>query len=110
MSYEIKVLDLMDVDVESSFLVLARNMGVVTRAKTWAYLISAATTRSLSTPARLARRSWGGSGMTGHTSEEQHSRTSSRARREAEGRALDPAHAHHIDHAGQDDNSRRRRW
>ena len=39
MSYEIKVLDLMDVDVESSFLVLARDMGVVARAKTWAYLV-----------------------------------------------------------------------
>jgi hypothetical protein len=33
MEYESKVLDLMD--VESSFLVLAHDKGVVTRAKTW---------------------------------------------------------------------------
>ncbi len=32
MEYELKVLDLMDVDVESSFPVLARNMGIVTGA------------------------------------------------------------------------------
>ena len=39
MTYEMKLLHLMDVDVESSFLVLARNMGVTTRAKTWSYLL-----------------------------------------------------------------------
>jgi superfamily II DNA or RNA helicase len=39
MSYEIKLLDLIDIDLESSFLVLARNMGVRTRVKTWGFLI-----------------------------------------------------------------------
>lgn len=39
MGYEIKLLDLLDVELESSFLVLARNMGITTRAKTWGYLI-----------------------------------------------------------------------
>jgi hypothetical protein len=38
-TYEIKVLDLMDVDVQRAFLVLARQLGSVVRAKTWSYLI-----------------------------------------------------------------------
>jgi glyoxylase-like metal-dependent hydrolase (beta-lactamase superfamily II) len=37
--YEIKLLDLIDIELESSFLVLARNMGIRTRVKTWGYLI-----------------------------------------------------------------------
>jgi glyoxylase-like metal-dependent hydrolase (beta-lactamase superfamily II) len=39
MPYEIKILDLIDIELESSFLVLARNMGKLTRVKTWSYLI-----------------------------------------------------------------------
>lgn len=39
MPYEIKMLDLIDIELESSFLVLARNMGIRTRVKTWGYLI-----------------------------------------------------------------------
>ena len=39
MAYEIKMLDLIDIELESSFLVLARNMGIRTRVKTWGYLI-----------------------------------------------------------------------
>ncbi len=39
MPYEIKLLDLIDIELESSFLVLARNMGIRTRVKTWGYLI-----------------------------------------------------------------------
>ena len=35
MAYEIKMLDLIDIELESSFLVLARNMGIRTRVKTW---------------------------------------------------------------------------
>src|SRR3989304_645912 len=35
MPYEIKMLDLIDIELESSFLVLARNMGKLTRVKTW---------------------------------------------------------------------------
>ena len=71
MDYEIKMLDLMDVDVESSFLVLAHDMGIVTRAKTWAYLLLGGDDPILvdtgaSSPEIMARL-----GMTGHTSEEQ---------------------------------------
>ena len=39
MAYEIKILDLIDIELESSFLVLARNMGIRTRVKTWGFLI-----------------------------------------------------------------------
>jgi hypothetical protein len=39
MSLEIKTLDLIDVELESSFLVLARNMGVRVRVPTFGYLI-----------------------------------------------------------------------
>ena len=39
MAYEIKILDLIDIELESSFLVLARNMGQLTTVKTWGYLL-----------------------------------------------------------------------
>src|SRR6185437_6130025 len=39
MGLEIKVLDLGDNHLESSFLVLARNMGIRTRVPTWGHLI-----------------------------------------------------------------------
>ena len=37
MAYEIKALDLIDIELESSFLVLARNCAKTARAKTWCY-------------------------------------------------------------------------
>jgi glyoxylase-like metal-dependent hydrolase (beta-lactamase superfamily II) len=102
--YEIKVLDLMDVDVESSFLVLAHDMGVVTRAKTWAYLILGGDDVILvdtgaSSPEIMRRL-----GMTGYTCEEQ--RLENQLARH--GVRMDDVrwilHTHtHIDHAGQDD-------
>ena len=46
MAYEIKMLDLIDIELESSFLVLARNMGIRTRVKTWGYLILGARLRA----------------------------------------------------------------
>src|SRR5215470_17356721 len=38
-AYEIKILDILDIELESSFLVLARNMGKLTTVKTWSYLL-----------------------------------------------------------------------
>ena len=104
MDYEIKLLDLMDVDVESSFLVLAHDMGIVTRAKTWAYLLLGGDDPILvdtgaSSPEIMARL-----GMTGHTSEEQ--RLEWQLERHGVGLADVRwiLHTHtHIDHAGQDD-------
>jgi glyoxylase-like metal-dependent hydrolase (beta-lactamase superfamily II) len=102
--YEIKLLDLMDVDVESSFLVLAHDMGIVTRAKTWAYLLLGGDDPILvdtgaSSPEIMARL-----GMTGHTSEEQ--RLEWQLAKHGVGlpdvRWILHTHTH-IDHAGQDD-------
>ncbi|MDH4345020.1 MAG: MBL fold metallo-hydrolase, partial [Thermoleophilia bacterium] len=39
MAYEIKMLDLIDIELEASFLVLGRGMGTTARVKTWGYLI-----------------------------------------------------------------------
>ncbi|MBA3375322.1 MAG: N-acyl homoserine lactonase family protein, partial [Actinobacteria bacterium] len=39
MALEVKLLDLIDIELESSFLVLARNMGQKALAKTWGSLI-----------------------------------------------------------------------
>jgi len=38
-AHELKLLSLLDVELESSFLVLARNMGIKTRVPTWGILI-----------------------------------------------------------------------
>src|SRR5438105_6214699 len=37
--HEIKLLPLIDIELESSFLVLARNMGIRTRVPTWGVLV-----------------------------------------------------------------------
>jgi glyoxylase-like metal-dependent hydrolase (beta-lactamase superfamily II) len=101
--YEIKLLDLMDVEVESSFLVLAHDMGIVTRAKTWAYLLLGGDDPILVDTGASSPEIMGRLGMTGHTSEEQ------RLERQLakHGVALPDVrwilHTHtHIDHAGQD--------
>ena len=104
MSYEIKVLDLMDVDVESSFLVLAHRMGVVTRAKTWAYLILGGSDAILVDSGASSPEIMGRLGMVGYTSE--HQQLESQLARHGVGlgdvRWILHTHAH-IDHAGQDD-------
>jgi glyoxylase-like metal-dependent hydrolase (beta-lactamase superfamily II) len=103
-SYEIKVLDLMDVDVESSFLVLAHKMGVVTRAKTWAYLLLGGDDAILVDTGASSPEIMGRLGMTGHTSEEQ--RLEGQLAKHGVGlsdvRWILHTHTH-IDHAGQDD-------
>ena len=71
MTYEIKLLDLMDVDVESSFLVLAHEMGVVTRAKTWSSLLLGGDDPILVDTGASSPEIMGRLGMTGYTSEEQ---------------------------------------
>jgi glyoxylase-like metal-dependent hydrolase (beta-lactamase superfamily II) len=102
--YEIKVLDLMDVDVESSFLVLAQDMGVVTRAKTWAYLLLGGDDAILVDSGAASTEIMGRLGMTGHTSREQRLEN----QLALHGVRMDDVrwilHTHtHIDHAGQDD-------
>ena len=59
MAYEIKILDLIDIELESSFLVLARNMGIRTRVKTWGFLILGPDTEPILVDTGAAiRRSW----------------------------------------------------
>jgi glyoxylase-like metal-dependent hydrolase (beta-lactamase superfamily II) len=102
--YEIKLLDLMDVDVESSFLVLAHDMGIVTRAKTWAYLLLGGDDPILVDTGASSPEIMGRLGMTGQTSEEQ--RLEWQLAKHGVGltdvRWILHTHTH-IDHAGQDD-------
>jgi len=104
MALEVKLLDLIDIELESSFLVLARNMGQKARAKTWGSLILGGDDPILvdtgaSSPEIMQRL-----GMTGWISEEQ------QLENQLAQHGLEPKdvrfvlHTHnHIDHAGQDD-------
>ena len=103
MALEVKLLDLIDIELESSFLVLARNMGQKARAKTWGSLILGGDDPILvdtgaSSPEIMQRL-----GMTGWISEEQ------QLENQLAQHSLEPKdvryilHTHnHIDHAGQD--------
>jgi glyoxylase-like metal-dependent hydrolase (beta-lactamase superfamily II) len=105
MAYEIKILDLLDIELESSFLVLARNMGQVTRVKTWAYLVLGPDSEPIlvdtgaQSPEIMQRL-----GMTGLQSEEM--KLENQLRKHGVGmddvRWILHTH-HHIDHAGQDE-------
>jgi glyoxylase-like metal-dependent hydrolase (beta-lactamase superfamily II) len=102
--YEIKLLDLMDVDVESSFLVLAHDMGIVTRAKTWAYLLLGGADPILVDTGASSPEIMGRLGMTGHTSEEQRLEWQLAKHGVGLSDVRWILHTHtHIDHAGQDD-------
>jgi glyoxylase-like metal-dependent hydrolase (beta-lactamase superfamily II) len=103
--YEIKILDILDIELESSFLVLARNMGQTTRVKTWSYLILGPDTEPIivdtgaSSPEIMQRL-----GMTGIQTEEM--KLEHQLARH--GVAMDDVRwilhtHHHIDHAGQDE-------
>jgi glyoxylase-like metal-dependent hydrolase (beta-lactamase superfamily II) len=104
MALEVQLLDLIDIELESSFLVHARNMGQRARAKTWGSLILGGDDPILvdtgaSSPEIMQRL-----GMTGWISEEQ------RLENQLAQHGLGPKdvrfilHTHnHIDHAGQDD-------
>jgi glyoxylase-like metal-dependent hydrolase (beta-lactamase superfamily II) len=102
--YEIKVLDLMDVDVESSFLVFAHDIGVVTRAKTWAYLLLGGDDVILVDSGASNPEIMGRLGMTGYTAEEQRleNQLARHGVRVEDVRWILHTHTH-IDHAGQDD-------
>jgi glyoxylase-like metal-dependent hydrolase (beta-lactamase superfamily II) len=104
MAYEIKVLDLIDIELESSFLVLARNMGKLTRVKTWGYLILGPDSEPIlvdtgAMNAEIMQRL----GMTGFVGEErQLKRQLARFDvKMSDVRWILHTH-HHIDHAGQD--------
>ena len=103
-TYEIKVLDLMDIDVQRAFLVLARQLGSVVRAKTWSYLILGGDDPVLVDTGASSPEIMGRLGMTGYVEEWQ----GLDAQLELHGLQRDDIRwilhtHHHIDHAGQDD-------
>jgi glyoxylase-like metal-dependent hydrolase (beta-lactamase superfamily II) len=105
MAYQIQVLDLMDIELESSFLVLARNMGRPTRVKTWSYLLLGPETEPVivdtgaQSPEIMQRLH-----MTGFQSEEQklENQLARHGVKMGDVRWIVHTH-HHIDHAGQDE-------
>ena len=99
------MLSLIDVQLESSFLVLARNMGILTRVPTWGVLI-------LGNPAGPILVDTGAShpeiiqrlGMTGFVTEEMRLESQLAAHGLAIEDVAAVLHTHcHIDHAGQDE-------
>jgi glyoxylase-like metal-dependent hydrolase (beta-lactamase superfamily II) len=104
MAYEIKMLDLLDIELESSFLVLARNMGIRTRVKTWGYLVLGPDSDPIlvdtgaSHPEIMERL-----GMTGIVTKEMTIRRqlAQHGVKISDVRWILHTH-HHIDHAGQD--------
>jgi len=104
-AYEIKLLDLIDIDLESSFLVLARNMGISTRVKTWGFLLLGPDSEPIvvdtgASNAEIMQRL----GMTGYIDEEQQLEQQLALHGVKLGDVRWILHTHHhIDHAGQDD-------
>jgi len=105
-AHEIKLLSLTDVFVESSFLVLARNMGTPVCVHTWGILI-------LGNPAGPILVDTGAShpeimerlGMKGRVDEDMQLENALAAHGVAVGDVAAVLHTHcHIDHAGQDDH------
>lgn len=103
--HEIKLLPLIDIELESSFLVLARNMGIATRVPTWGCLI-------LGNPAGPILVDTGASdpeimqrlGMTGFVTDEMRIEAQLARHGLELGDVTHVLHTHlHIDHAGQDD-------
>src|SRR5262249_24381879 len=105
-AHEIKLLPLIEIDVESSFLVLARNMGTRTRVPTWGVLILGNAARPIlvdtgvSEPEIMERLH-----MTGHVGEGQGlvAAPAEHGLERSDIRYILHTHTH-IDHAGQDAN------
>ena len=66
-AHEIKLLPLIEIELESSFLVLARNMGIRTRVPTWGVLILGNPAGPILVDTAVAERDWIviGSGLRG---------------------------------------------
>jgi glyoxylase-like metal-dependent hydrolase (beta-lactamase superfamily II) len=105
MAYEIKILDILDIELESSFLVLARNMGKLTTVKTWSYLLLGPDTEPIivdtgaQSPEIMQRLA-----MTGIQTEEMklENQLASHGVKMDDVRWILHTH-HHIEHAGQDE-------
>jgi glyoxylase-like metal-dependent hydrolase (beta-lactamase superfamily II) len=105
MAHEIKLLSLIDIELESSFLVLARQMGTTTRAHTWGVLILGNDVGPIlvDTGAR-DRAIMERLHMIGHVTEEQRLENQLGVYGLELGDVSYILHTHlHIDHAGQDE-------
>ncbi len=104
MPYEIKILDILDIELESSFLVLARNMGQVTTVKTWSYLILGGDDPILVDTGAASTAIMERLGMKGIQTEEMilENQLAAHGVKMTDVRWILHTH-HHIDHAGQDD-------
>jgi len=102
--YEIKLLDLIDIELDPSFLVLGRGMGTTTRAKTWGCLILGGDDPILVDTGAMNAEIMQRLGMTGFIEDGQ--RIENQLAEHGVGmddvRWILHTH-HHIDHAGQDD-------
>ncbi len=104
MTLEVKILDLGDIELETSFLVLARNPGTIARVPTYSYLILGGDAPMLvdtgyRTPEIMERL-----GMVGVQTEEQLLENQLKKHGLKYGDIKYVLHTHlHIDHAGKDD-------
>lgn len=103
MTYQIKLLDLIDIDLEASFLVLGRGMGTTTRVKTWGCLILGGDDPILVDTGAMSAEIMGRLGMVGTITDEMRieSQLALHGVRMDDVRFILHTH-HHIDHAGQD--------
>src|ERR1700730_4019378 len=103
MALEVKLLDLIDIDLDSSFLVLGRNMGQTAHAKTWGVLILGGDDAIVIDTGALSAEIMHRLGMTGRISEEQQLENQLAAHDVTLKDVRYVLHTHtHIDHAGQD--------
>ncbi len=103
MPYEIKLLDLIDIELEASFLVLGRAMGQTTRVKTWGCLILGGDDPILVDTGAMNADIMQRLGMTGIITEEMRieNQLALHGVKMEDVRWILHTH-HHIDHAGQD--------
>jgi len=104
MAYEIKLLDLIDIDLDSSFLCLGRGMGEIVTGKTWGFLILGGDDPILVDTGAMSTEIMGRLGMVGRIGEGQ----GMDAQLALHGASIDDVRwilhtHHHIDHAGQDE-------
>jgi len=103
MALEIKLLSLIDIDIESSFLVLGRNMGVRTKIPTFGFLILGGEEPILVDTGASHAGIMDRLGMTGYVTEEMELESQLGRYDLTPGDIRWILHTHlHIDHAGQD--------
>ena len=103
MAYEIKLLDLIDIELEASFLVLGRAMGTIARVKTWGCLILGGDDPILVDTGAMNAEIMQRLGMKGIVTEEMRieNQLAKHGLKMEDVRWILHTH-HHIDHAGQD--------